>query len=182
MTSKGDPEKIRQQYEILHSRTWNYNELLWKNFVAYGAVLSSVAYLAMKEASGNNAAQAVIVAGGGGILWLLGIIQVNLLRGHRKSVTRLADFEGEQGYVQLTTRPTWDSLFGSYAIATWAMIIFAFFLLFVSLGYFTPWLRWTVFGVTVVIATYYLYQLMIPSAKAQLVECGIALANKSTKN
>lgn len=129
-----DKEKVMQQYEVLHQRTWNYNDLLWKNFIAYGAVLSSIAYLCFKELTGNALAQAWITAAGAGVLWFLGIIQINLMRGHRKSVERLADFELDQGYVPMTTAPKWSSLFGAYATASLAMLGFAYFLLWYGTG------------------------------------------------
>lgn len=129
-----DNEKIKQQYEVLHQRTWNYNDLLWKNFIAYGAVLSAVAALYYKDLKDAADERAWILVAGAGVLWFLGIIQINLLRGHRKSVERLAEFESSQGYAAMTTTPTWSSLFGAYAMASMAMVGFACFLLWFGCG------------------------------------------------
>ena len=81
---KGKEVGVEMQYEILHERTWNYNGLLWKNFLAYGAALFGIGQLTSVETWGPH--ESMVCCIGGLILIALGFIQWALVNGLSRTV------------------------------------------------------------------------------------------------
>lgn len=75
---------IEMQYEILHERTWNYNGLLWKNILAFGAAFLGIAQITSVETWGTH--ESIVCYLGGTILVVLGIIQWVLVDGLKRTV------------------------------------------------------------------------------------------------
>lgn len=123
-------ENILEQYRLLYDRNWRYNDLLWKNFLAYGtswAILVSQAQ--SLDILRNKPWPGLVV---GVITYMLSTLQLSFVSGLGRAVVRIVRFEQENKYKLVTRNPTWTTGYGAYAIAAISMTISSASLCFVS--------------------------------------------------
>jgi len=93
---------IEMQYEILHERTWNYNGLLWKNILAFGAAFLGIAQITAVETWGTH--ESVVCYLGSTILVVLGIFQFVLVNGLKRTVDSARHMEEKYSLELITNR------------------------------------------------------------------------------
>ena len=116
-------QKDDLQYQVLHERTWHYNDLLWKNILAYGAVLYGTGQLLDSKESGLGSWTVFLL--GGLILSGLGFLQIALTNGLGRTIERVMALEvGNSGLKRITTGPKDAGVFAvqnAYLAAGWLM-------------------------------------------------------------
>lgn len=91
-----------RQYPILQERIWKYNDLLWKNFLAYGGALALLGRMVSEPPSGNSLPTWLIQVVGSLLLLLMANIQRTLLAALGRHAQDAKTMEEEKGWRIIT--------------------------------------------------------------------------------
>ncbi len=92
------------QYQILNDRLWRYNDLLWKNFLAYGAVLATFTTILPKSLPEFTIITNSIGLLASMVLLCLALIQSALLGGLHRNVVFLNALEVRTNIAVITKK------------------------------------------------------------------------------
>lgn len=132
-----------RQYLILQERIWKYNDLLWKNFLAYGGALVILVKLSADAQPGTVLSRGVIQLVGCLLLGILALIQCALLTALRRHARDANAYETERKIRIITLGPEdvralkQISVQDAYTLAVagmFAVPVVAFIILVTSLG------------------------------------------------
>lgn len=90
------------QYPILQERIWKYNDLLWKNFLAYGGALVILGKLIADGRNDSALSSGTVQLVGSILLLVLALIQCALLSALGRHAADANQFEKEKGWRIIT--------------------------------------------------------------------------------
>ena len=142
------PDKAIARFQIQDGLMRRYNDLLWKNFVAYGATLVAIAQLFDKQSI-----KWLVEAIGTSILALLSLIQIGLLKGHLRTIKKMKQFESANDFGEFISGPYYFGVSTAYVLISLAMVVLPAAMMF----WLSPWEPKLLVIIYIVIACFFAF-------------------------